>query len=275
MVISEEGGVWDQATEVTLPSNVNTGTPGAELTAIACASAGACVAGGQYGDSNGHMQAMVLSSVASLALSTSTLPAATVGSPYSAQLAANGGVGNYTWSIGAGSLPDGLSLNPATGVISGIPVETGTPTFTIGVTDPGPPAQTTTEPLSITVEAAATPPPTPTMATPAPPANTTTVPTRVRLTPPNTAVSKSIISSRTHTARFTLTAQGDVTRFQCALVKLPARKHAATPGPKYVACMKSRTYTHLQTGHYMFYARAIGPDGTEKTPATHRFSITA
>jgi Putative Ig domain len=50
-----------------------------------------------------------------------SLPAATVGQPYSYQLTENGGVPPFAWSITSGSLPAGLSLNGTTGVISGTP----------------------------------------------------------------------------------------------------------------------------------------------------------
>ncbi|HXY23833.1 MAG TPA: putative Ig domain-containing protein [Candidatus Acidoferrum sp.] len=50
-----------------------------------------------------------------------TLPAATVGQAYSYQLTEAGGVPPFTWSITSGSLPAGLSLNIATGLISGTP----------------------------------------------------------------------------------------------------------------------------------------------------------
>jgi hypothetical protein len=47
-------------------------------------------------------------------------------------------------------LPAGLTLNPATGVISGTPVLSGTADFTAQVTDAANPAMTATKPLSIT-----------------------------------------------------------------------------------------------------------------------------
>jgi Putative Ig domain len=50
-----------------------------------------------------------------------TLPAVTVGQPYSYQLTENGGVPPYTWSIISGSLPAGLTLNQSSGLISGTP----------------------------------------------------------------------------------------------------------------------------------------------------------
>lgn len=52
---------------------------------------------------------------------TSALPSGKVGTAYSFNLQATGGSGSYTWSIRVGSLPTGLSLNSATGAISGNP----------------------------------------------------------------------------------------------------------------------------------------------------------
>ena len=61
---------------------------------------------------------------------------ATIGQPYSSQVPVSGGSGSYTFSISTGSLPDGLTLNAKTGVISGTPqkdAETGS--FKIEVVD--------------------------------------------------------------------------------------------------------------------------------------------
>ncbi len=41
------------------------------------------------------------------------------GVPYSYTFHATGGTGPYVWSITDGALPDGLTLNPSTGEISG------------------------------------------------------------------------------------------------------------------------------------------------------------
>ncbi len=59
-----------------------------------------------------------------LIITTPSLPSGTIGVPYSQTLTAAGGIGSYTWSD-SGNLPDGLSLNIATGVISGIPTTEG------------------------------------------------------------------------------------------------------------------------------------------------------
>ncbi|HEU4881863.1 MAG TPA: putative Ig domain-containing protein [Longimicrobium sp.] len=49
---------------------------------------------------------------------------------YADSLRADGGVGSYTWSVTAGSLPPGVALNAATGVLSGVPSQVGTWRFT-------------------------------------------------------------------------------------------------------------------------------------------------
>jgi hypothetical protein len=54
---------------------------------------------------------------------------------YSSQLAASGGVAPYTWSIVAGALPAGITLNTATGNLSGSPTATGTFNFTVEAKD--------------------------------------------------------------------------------------------------------------------------------------------
>lgn len=70
-----------------------------------------------------------------LTITTSQLPNATLGTGYSAGLSAIGGTSPYTWSLVSGTPPQGLSLNPFTGVIYGTPTAAGTFTFMIKVTD--------------------------------------------------------------------------------------------------------------------------------------------
>jgi hypothetical protein len=70
-----------------------------------------------------------------LQITTNSLPMATSGQNYSITLEGIGGTNPYTWTISAGVLPKGLSLNSLTGVISG-PVGSGatTETFTVTLT---------------------------------------------------------------------------------------------------------------------------------------------
>jgi photosystem II stability/assembly factor-like uncharacterized protein len=59
---------------------------------------------------------------------------AVTGDSYSQDLTATGGKTLYTWSVGPGALPPGLTLSPA-GRLSGIPKSAGRFAFTIVVTD--------------------------------------------------------------------------------------------------------------------------------------------
>jgi hypothetical protein len=70
-----------------------------------------------------------------LALATRTLPRATTAAAYSAKLRAAGGIPFYHWEVVAGALPDGLSLDPFTGEISGTPGKPGVHEFTVRVRD--------------------------------------------------------------------------------------------------------------------------------------------
>lgn len=70
-----------------------------------------------------------------LSFASQPLPAGTAGSTYSATLAATGGTSPYAWKIVGGSLPQGLSLEKSTGVISGTTALAGTFSFTASVTD--------------------------------------------------------------------------------------------------------------------------------------------
>ena len=64
------------------------------------------------------------------AITTTTLPGGTVGTPYHHQLQATGG-GFILWELFSGELPDGLTLKQTTGVISGTPTAEQTAQFTV------------------------------------------------------------------------------------------------------------------------------------------------
>jgi len=76
-----------------------------------------------------------------LAITTATLPAGTVGTSYDATLTSTGGTGSKSWSVSYGALPIGLSLDAASGVISGTPTRAGVFFCTIRVQDSGTPPQ--------------------------------------------------------------------------------------------------------------------------------------
>jgi large repetitive protein len=89
-----------------------------------------------------------------LQISTTSLPGGTVGVAYTANLTATGGVPPYTWSVSTGSLPAGLSLNAATGAITGTPSSPTSASFGVTVTDTQPVQTVAT--LSIVVSVANT-----------------------------------------------------------------------------------------------------------------------
>ena len=87
-------------------------------------------------------------------------------------------------------------------------------------------------------------------------------------------LAKIRISSKHGSATFHFTATGDATGFLCAIVRQRSGKHSRTPVPKYSPCSATKTYKHLEVGHYVFYVRAVGPAGASKTPAIRKFKIT-
>ena len=69
-----------------------------------------------------------------LSISTTSLPGGLVGSFYSSAVQASGGIPPYVFSV-SGALPSGLTLNPNTGVISGLPSQPQSASFKINVLD--------------------------------------------------------------------------------------------------------------------------------------------
>jgi len=70
-----------------------------------------------------------------VAITTTSLSGATTGQAYSQALAAIDGASPYSWSISSGTLPQGLTLNTTSGLISGNPTQAGTTNFTVQVED--------------------------------------------------------------------------------------------------------------------------------------------
>jgi hypothetical protein len=108
-------------------------------------------------DSAGDMASATLALTAvypAIAISPTTLPNGTVGTPYAESLAASGGSGTgYTWAVtsGTGLSSIGLTLAPS-GAISGKPTTSETSgTFVVTVTDSALNTATATISLSITV----------------------------------------------------------------------------------------------------------------------------
>lgn len=81
LMVTGSGASWG-ATEAPLPANAAAAPPGVELNSVACASATSCTAVGDYTDSSGNQQGLVLTgSGTSWAASEAPLPADASGSP--------------------------------------------------------------------------------------------------------------------------------------------------------------------------------------------------
>jgi hypothetical protein len=83
-----------------------------------------------------------------LSILTTALPGAQTGAPYSTTLASSGGTPPYTWSLAAGSLPQGFVLS-SPGSITGTAIQVGSSTFTVKVTDSASQSQTLGENLQV------------------------------------------------------------------------------------------------------------------------------
>ena len=88
---------------------------------------------------------------APVSLTTTSLLSAFNGVSYFQQLTAEGGQAPFKWSVSAGTLPPGLTLDPNAGTISGKPTVVGNSNFTIQVADSSSPPTTSTKALSISV----------------------------------------------------------------------------------------------------------------------------
>lgn len=90
---------------------------------------------------------------ATLSVVTTSLPNGTIGTSYSATLAATGGSTPYSWSLTSGSLPGGLTLSRS-GTISGTPTATANAvSLTFKVMDASHPTQSKSVTLSLTIAA--------------------------------------------------------------------------------------------------------------------------
>ena len=106
---------------------------------------------GNYCGKAEHYFTISENAAAAPTITTDTLPGGKVGEAYSQTLSATGTT-PITWGIDSGNLPAGLTLDEATGEISGTPTAAGTATFTVKATNS---AGSDTKELSITIAKAA------------------------------------------------------------------------------------------------------------------------
>ncbi len=94
---------------------------------------------GTFGQPSANIQITVVGNVEgnpnSPLITNPTSFDAKVATAFNQPLSVTGGSAPYIWSIVAGTLPAGLSLNQAAGVIAGTPSNVGGSTFTVQVTD--------------------------------------------------------------------------------------------------------------------------------------------
>ncbi len=188
--------------------------------------------------------------------STSPLPSGQTGVPYSYSLAATGGTGSYTWSLIAGTLP-GLSLNPLTGQITGMPSMTVNNTPLIfQVQDAGAPPQVVSAPFSLTITSTPLVSITPVTGTP----QATTVNTNFASL---TVIVKDSLSNPVTGALVTFTAPG-----AGASATFPGGNTATTNGSGMASvAIKANTLA----GSYVVAATTAGASG----PASFSLSNTA
>lgn len=140
------GGTW-------LPAQVMSSTR-LGVRSVSCVTSAICTAVG-YQDTS-TFQFFFVTSLPTLTLTTTSLPNANPGVLYAQQLTVAGGTALVTYAVTSGSLPPGLALNAATGLISGTTSSTGSYTFTVTATDAGTPNQTATATFTLTSSLAST-----------------------------------------------------------------------------------------------------------------------
>jgi hypothetical protein len=116
-------------------------SPDGEVRALALDADGSLLVGGKFTSIGGEVREAVAALPAAdgaLTILPPTLPGAVIDEPYGAAVTAAGGSPPYTFEL-VGLLPDGLTLDPATGAITGTPVSAGPFFFGIAAVDGTPP----------------------------------------------------------------------------------------------------------------------------------------
>jgi large repetitive protein len=86
-------------------------------------------------NSTGNIVYSLTSDPITLVVGPATIPDGTCGLPYSVQFFTSAGITPYVFSVTAGTLPTGLTLNPLNGLLSGVCLDDGPYSFTVTATD--------------------------------------------------------------------------------------------------------------------------------------------
>jgi hypothetical protein len=86
-------------------------------------------------NSTGNIVYSLSSDPITLVVGPATIPDGTCGTPYAVQFFTSQGITPYVFSVTAGTLPTGLTLNPLNGLLSGVCLDDGPYAFTVTATD--------------------------------------------------------------------------------------------------------------------------------------------
>lgn len=86
-----------------------------------------------------------------LNIATTSIPSGTQKAVYSTTLSGNGGAAPYSWSLGLGTLPQGINIDGTTGIIAGTPATCGSFPFNARLTDSATISKSVDKALTVTV----------------------------------------------------------------------------------------------------------------------------
>ncbi len=110
----------------------------------------------RFSSSSTQSYSLTINGVAAPDIATHNLTSGVAGTYYLQPLTATGGILPYQWQVSLGTLPPGLSLDPASGIISGTPTAAGQSSVNFTVTD-GLNHTSSAESLTLTIANAAGP----------------------------------------------------------------------------------------------------------------------